>query len=389
MYPRLWLALATLVVAAPVMAQTSATPQSPDSAQTTAMQAAPSVPVAAVTPTAPDFPRGKISGYVFGDYYYNAVGDPRHAYNAAGSDSGKANIDGTGKPITRDLNGFQIRRVYFQLDNDLSIKYSTRFRLEADSKSLTSDGKIGLAVKALYLQARNVYPRGDLFFGILPTPIYETEEEAWGYRSIEKTLADFRGIGSSTDIGAEVKGFVDTGHRIGYSAMVGNGLGQKPEDNRDKKGYLALPIHVGDLRMEPFVDYENVANHQDRATYKLFADYEFRKLVLGGSALSRVNHRTSAPNQEPRGFSAFGRWTQTPTVAAFARFDLWQPDHRIANRVDTQLWIAGLDWQPFKDVHFMPNVEATQYTAKGTAVAPAFHDLQARLTIYYKFAKPS
>ena len=162
---------------------------------------------------------------MFGDYYYNAVGDPHHGYYAAGTDSGKANIDATAKPITKDLNGFQIRRLYFQLDNDLSIKYSSRFRLEVDSKSLTTDGKISVAVKGAYLQVRNVYPRGDFFFGILTTPIYEYVEDFWQYRSIEKTIADFRGIGSSADIGAELKGFLDPGHRFGYSAMLGNGLG--------------------------------------------------------------------------------------------------------------------------------------------------------------------
>jgi hypothetical protein len=94
---------------------------------------------AQVTQTAPDYPRGKISGYMFGDYYWNAAGDPNHHYNSAGADSGAlVNIDGNGKQaITKDLNGFQFRRVYLQLDNDLSARYSTRVRLEADGKSLT------------------------------------------------------------------------------------------------------------------------------------------------------------------------------------------------------------------------------------------------------------
>jgi hypothetical protein len=80
----------------------------------------------------PDFPRGRIVA-VFADLYYNVSGDPTHHYTA-GADS-KSYIDGNGTPITKDLNGAQIRRIYFQLDNDLSIKYSTRFRLEADSRS--------------------------------------------------------------------------------------------------------------------------------------------------------------------------------------------------------------------------------------------------------------
>ena len=37
----------------------------------------------------------------------------------------------------------------------------------------------------------------------------------------------------------------------------------------------------------------------------------------------------------------------------------------------------------------MPNVEATQYLSKGNPKSfPAHHDLQARLTFYYRFSKP-
>src|SRR5207244_4100305 len=119
-----------------------------------------------VPATEPDFPRGRISGYLFGDLYYNTVGDPLHVYSGTGADLGKANIDGAPGLIGKDLNGMQIRRIYFQADNDLSIKFSTRFRLEADSKALTSDGKIGVYVKAAYLQAKNVYPGGSFFVGM-------------------------------------------------------------------------------------------------------------------------------------------------------------------------------------------------------------------------------
>ena len=365
MSARAWLTAVSILVAVPCAAQA---PQ--------------------VTPTPPDFPRGRISGYVFGDYYYNVAGDPVHHYTASGSDSDKVNIDNsTAQQIGKDLNGLQIRRIYFQLDNDLSIKYSTRFRLEADSKSLTSDGKIGVALRTAHLQVHSIYPRADMFVGLIATPIWESSEDFWAYRSIEKTIADFRGLGSSMDLGVELKGFADSNHHLGYSAMVGDGTGQKPEDNRDKKAMLGLPVRWGDFRLEPFVDYENVFNGQDRATYKAFAGYEFKKAAAGVEVVDRVNHRP-AGNQEPFGFSAFVRGTPWSTLAAFGRFDLWQADRRADNRVDSELWIAGLDWQPFPDVHFMPNIEATQFDAKGTAVAPAHHELQARMTFYYRFSRP-
>lgn len=384
---RAWLLAAALAAAVPCAAQTTApAPAGPDSADSAALAAPP--PTLLTPPsTPPDFPRGKVSGIVFGDYYGNLAGDPRHAYDGSGADSGKANIDNSGKPITRDLNGFQIRRIYFQLDNDLSIRVSTRFRLEADGKSLASDGKLGVAVKGAYLQVRRVYPRGDLFFGVIPTPTFDGVEEFWGYRSVEKTLTDFRGLGGSTDLGAALRGSFDPGRRFGYAVMVGNGAGQKPEDNRYKRLYFSLPVRLGDLRLEPYADYESAAGGRDRATYKLFAGYELRRAAIGVELLDRVNHRP-AGNQEPIGASLFVRGAPLEQLAAFARVDLYRPDRRAANRVDSQLWIAGLDWQPFKDVHFMPNVEATQFQTRGTAVAPAHHDLQARLTVSYRFSKP-
>ena len=376
MSARTWLTAVSILVAVPCAAQSP--------------QAQTPPPAAQVQSTPPDFPRGRISGYMFADYYYNVAGDPTHHYNAAGSDSDKVNIDNSAaQQIGKDLNGFQFRRVYFQLDNDLSIKYSTRFRLEADQKSLTSDGKIGVALRNAYLQVRGIYPRADLLIGLVPTPIWENPEEFWQYRSIEKTIADFRGIGGSQDEGLSLKGFVDYDHRLGYSVMLGNGIGQKPEDNRYKKIMASLPIRLGDLRVEPFADYENGASGTDRATYKGFAGYEFRRCAVGAEVVDRVNHRPVGGNQEPFGFSVFARHNATSTLAAYARFDLWQPDRRADNRIDSQLWIAGLDWQPFKDVHFMPNVEATQYDAKGTGVAPPHHDLQARMTFYYRFSKPN
>ena len=356
-------------------------------------QAAPeAVPLAPppipVQGTEPDFPRGRISGYMFGDAYYNVSGDPIHRYTAAGADSDQVNIDGKSL-IGKDLNGVQLRRVYFQLDNDLSIKFSTRFRLEMDGKELTSGGKLAVFVKAAYLQAKNVVPRGNFFFGEISTPTFENSEEFWQYRSVEKTIVDFRGISPSADLGVELKGFADAGHKIGYSAMVGDGPGQKPENNRYKRYYLSLPLSpIRDLKLEPYVDYEPGFAGADKALYKLFAGYELKRGAIGAEIVDQVVHSRTVPNTEPFGFSVFARVAPSPTLGAYARFDRWQPNTRATNRVDTDLYIAGLDWQPYKDVHIMPNVESAQYRARRAAVAPAHHDTQARLTFYYRFSKP-
>ena len=368
-----WFAAALgIVLAAPASAQTSSNP-----------------PAAPVVETKPDFPRWKISGLVFGDLYYNVTGDPNHVY-VGNADSDPVNIDGTSYPpkiIGRDLNGLQIRRVYFQLDNDLSVKVATRFRLEMDGKELTSGGKISPFVKAAYVQVKDVFPRNNLLVGMTNTPTFENSEEYWGYRSIEKTIVDFRGLAPSADLGVNLKGSVDDAHRIGYSAMIGDGNGQKPENNRYKRTYFGLPLRpTDDLRIEPYVDYEWYPAKADRALYKVFVGYDLRRASIGAEVFDQVQHVIGARNVEPFGISAFGRAKASDKLGLFARYDRWQPNTRAANRIDSDLYIGGVDWEPYKDVHFMPNIEATGYRARGTAVAPAHHDLQARITFYYKFS---
>jgi hypothetical protein len=371
---RPWLFALVLGVAAPAAAQTAQ-------------------PIIPVPSTEPDFPRGRISGLMFGDYYYNVTGNPHHGYNAAGADSGRAYIDPTTgnnpQVIGKDLNGTQLRRVYFQLDNDLSVRVASRFRLEVDSNELTSGGKLGVFVKAAYLQIKDVVPRGSFTFGMSNTPTFENSEEFWGYRSVEKTIVDFRGLSSSSDLGVQLKGFADGNHKIGYNAMIGDGTGQRPENNRYKRGYFALPLRLmEDLRIEPYVDYEARPGETDRALYKIFTGYELKRGAIGLEAFQAVNHVAGGRNLKPTGISVFGRTAFTEKVRGFVRFDRFQPNTLAANRLDTDLYIAGLDFEPYKDVRIQPNIEMTDYNPRGTQVAPPHHDLQARLTFYWKFSKP-
>jgi hypothetical protein len=88
------------------------------------------------------------------------------------------------------------------------------------------------------------------------------------------------------------------------------------------------------------------------------------------------------------GYSVFARVAGTPKLHGYLRYDKFQPDTKGANRVDQSLYIAGFDWEPYKDVHLMPNIESLQYDARGTAAPPSHHDTQARITFYYRFSKP-
>ena len=109
---------------------------------------------------------------------------------------------------------------------------------------------------------------------------------------------------------------------------------------------------------------------------------------IGYALCQQVKHHPNTPSNDAFGHSFFARVAPIPQLGGFVRLDLWQPDRRLAKRVDQRLWIVGLDWQPVKDVHVMPNLEAMEYVARGGAVVPPHHDVQARMTFYWKFSRP-
>lgn len=345
---------------------------------------APTDSIVVATP-APAPARARFSGLTFGDLYWNVDGDPAHRYALdSGADSGKVNLDASGRPITRDLNGVQLRRINLQVDYDLAPNWATRVRLEMDHRTLTSDGKMSPFVKHAYLQRKDVGPMSDVLVGMMDTPTFQTAEAYWGYRSVERTVADFLGLASSSELGLRANVAVDSTRHAGVYAMVGTGTGQRLENNRQKRFYLAVPFRVSKIHVEPYVDYEDWPAGNDRATYRLFTGAKFGRGTVGLELYDRVQH-ASGGNGELRAGSLFGHWMSAKQLGVFARVDYWDPDVRTDDRVRQWLWIGGLDWEPAKNVHLMPNFEAMRYDAQGAAVAPSANDLQVRLTFYCRF----
>jgi len=93
--------------------------------------------------------QGKFSGYMFGDYFYNVARDTAFAKLPAAASQGGS----------KSFQGFQIRRIYFAYDNDISEQFTTRFRLEG--AFLASEGSTAgaqqLFIKDAYLRLKNVF----------------------------------------------------------------------------------------------------------------------------------------------------------------------------------------------------------------------------------------
>jgi hypothetical protein len=328
------------------------------------------------------------------------------------------------------------------------------------------NGKFSPYVKLANIRWKNIFKNSDLVFGQQNTPAFakqgrndQTSEEVWSYRSIERTVTDIRRT-PSFDFGMNLQGWFDSKGNFGYVAMVGNGTSAKVENDNFKWFYGDIFAKFLDKRLviDLYQDYEklnwgvyvpisstnskpslNGPWYHDRNMTKLFAAWNTKKLTVGlevyqNTIMGDVKvtgkdgstyYRTTRAMSES--FFVRGRIVSSSTGPAtlgfFARVDNYDPSGNLSNIVsdaNTKSYSAsvsnyepttkemfvtfGLDYQPIKNVHIMPNVWmdaynsdlsatgtngiGTKYTSMNSNVTNnKGTDAVYRLTLYYIYGK--
>lgn len=344
--------------------------------------------------------KGKISGVMFGDFYYNVARDTSFAGASAPS---KTAIGGP-----KDVNGFQFRRIYFTYDYDFSEKFTTRFRLEADQTAL-SGTKILPVVKDAYLKWNHAIGSSDFIFGIQPTTAFDISEGAWGYRSLEKTIIDLRGAIPSRDFGVALKGKIDDDGTWNYWAMIANSDGNSPNSSKQHRFSLNLLTKPAkSIQIYVNGDYKTQANINDPAstttpkatvsnnvlTLSGFAGYKDAGLSLGLEAFNQSTQNgyldalttpASLTSLSALGVTVFGTFELQPDLALIARYDYYDPNTNSNAKGDARNYIiAGASWMPEKNVSIIPNLQLETYEAPTGGTAPSA-SVNARVTLYYVF----
>jgi hypothetical protein len=339
--------------------------------------------------------KGRISGYMFGDYFYNAA-----------RDTGINSLPNVANGGAKDTRGFQLRRIYFTYDYDISESFSTRFRLEADQSSNTGSNKVIVFVKDAYLQWKNIFKGSDLIFGIHPTPAYEISEGIWGNRFLEKTIMDLRGIVSSRDLGASLKGIFSEEGIFKYWLMVGNNSASVPEVDKYNRIYAHIqysPIKqitatiYGDFKARPDInDPASTSTTQatlsnNDLTYALFLAYKEKDaytIGLEGYLTTRQNGNISGTNVTDKsgiGISAFGSYNFSTAFAIVGRYDYFDPNSGGDYKGDSRNWfIFSLNYKPDEKVTISTNVIVETYESltNGTSIDPS---ITPRITLFYTF----
>ncbi len=337
--------------------------------------------------------KGRFSGYMFGDYYYNIM-----------RDSSVAQLPFVNYKDAKDLNGFEFRRIYFTYDYQISDQFSSRFRLEADQFTLTSNSKIGVFVKDAYLQWKNIFQGSNLTIGIQPTPTFDISEFSWENRHVEKTIIDLYGFSSSRDFGISLKGKIDKEGIVNYWFLFGNGSGNTPETDRHKTLYSNFFFKPSES-INAFINYYHkyqkpisdkfVANQilsKDEDLVSIFFTFHQKDLFKVGVENFYNYVRNSFYdtlqkkylNRNMLGISLFGIFYLSKKVNFVFRFDQIDPNiSRDFQNDKRNLFLFCLNYKPIEKIYLTPSLLIETYEkTKERSFAPS---ITTRFVFFYLF----
>jgi hypothetical protein len=341
-------------------------------------------------------PGGKFSGLMFGDYFYNIL-----------RDSTINDISNKAQTGAKDINGFQFRRIYFTYDYTISEQFSTRFRLESQTQVGVNSTLFLVFIKDAFLKWKDVFDGSNLIFGIQPPPGFDVTEDYWGYRLLEKTIMDLRGITSSRDFGVTLKGRLNSGGTINYWLMYGNGITLDTESDKYKRAYAHIDLKpneniraiiYGDYRFKADKSFSSIPDesfNNDALTTNVFLSYRLPKNFSVGveSFLQNTSNDVvqlnddvyTVSNRKALGFSAFGWYRFSELLAGVGRYDYFDPNISGDFKGDSRnYFILGLSFILHEKVSITPNIllETYEQPVNGVTIDPS---LTGRITFYYEF----
>ena len=317
---------------------------------------------------------GKFSGYMIGDYYYNAS---HH------------NSD------LNELHGFWFRRIYFTYDYNINNRFSSRLRLEMNNDGNYTDAEVVVPfVKDAYLSYK--FGNQKAYFGISAPPTFSVIEKIWGYRSVERTALDLQRMASSRDFGLSVKGQFDSAGKFKYHVMYGNGSGNKQEIDKGKSFMTSFSYWATkEIVLEIYGDYADRPGKADTYIEQAFIGYK-RDNLHGGIQFS---HQTlegkngSSDEINLNILSIFLSGKVSNNIKLIGRIDkMFEPNpfgEDIAytpydNTASFTMFLAGVDYKVADGVSIIPNIKYVKYDENDEGITP-INDTYAWLTLYWKF----
>jgi hypothetical protein len=357
-------------------------------------------------------PSGKFSGQVFGDFQYKAHADSGN-YHGGKTQYSITNTVNNAFGYPAKSNSFDIRRIYLGYDYNFTERFSAQLLLAHEGNNDVS-GNRTVYLKTANLRWKNLFKGTDVVIGQQPTPAFAlVTEQIYGYRFLEKTIADMRGLAPSNDVGVGLQGKYKDG-MVGYNVLVGNNTGAKPEIDNFKRFYGEVWVKLlgKKLLIDLYGDYNNLGLNpvfKNQNLLKQTIAYQTTPVTIGIEVVEATQKNGAAfrPGNDPgktdyQDVAPFGVsvYAFAPIIKEkleiFARYDNYNPDTKYSTgityitkglNVKEDFFNAGLDWMPAKNIHLSPNVWLDSYrdASADTPLKKSDYDLDYRLTFFWKF----
>ena len=391
---------------------------------------------------------GRLWGVIFGDYYVKAHSD---SLNRGGNNQYTGiPKDRNAFAFRRLYLGYDYN-ISKKFSAELLLAAEDNFPAFNPPNSGTASGdellnnKETFFIKYADVRWKNIWNGTDLIVGEQPTPAFPLlSEKIWNYRSVERTISDMRRT-NSYDLGAGLQGKLDpaTGN-FGFDLLVGNWSQDKPAGTSFKYLYGDVYAYFLDKKLviDLYGDYERLnwqpGWHHDRQMTKGYIAYNTPGLTVGVEGfINIIRNDTKATeiaggadtiNTSAQGISFYVHGDIIKNkLRFFARYDGYNPNHNINNNIYSgyagisspngyntpgyhityspstgaptaatpnnditakeQFILVGLDFTPFKDVHFMPNIWYNHYASQLSTGPMADYDLVYRMTFWFAFGK--
>jgi hypothetical protein len=314
----------------------------------------------------PEFPSGKFSGLMFGDYYWYYE---RHQDQISSADP----------TVIEGQQGLWFRRIYFTYDLSFNKSLTTRFRLEVNSNGNFTGGNLVPYVKDAYLKW-TYSGEQRLTLGIHPTLTFDWLDVFWGLRHIEKTPADLYRVDSSRDFGVTVDGPTPI-DGLNYAVQFGNesGSGSETDEGKILRFETRYERNPG-IAFDGFYSFGGRPQGRNRHTAQGIAGFRTTVARVGAQYLwqQRKSGQDDVPDQTIAIWSGFAVWEFLPKKAnLFFRVDdvtghLGDLETGLpgADGIDYWLlstqspfatWILGGEWYLHPTVRVGPNLELVRY----------------------------
>jgi hypothetical protein len=393
---------------------------------------------------------GRIWGYVFGDFYYKSHADSLNRGGSnqySGIPQSRNAVQFRRIYLGYDYNvnsKFSTELLLAAEDNFPA--YNAPGQTAANGDEL-SNSKETFFIKLANVRVKNLWKGTDLILGEQTTPAFALlSEKVWNYRSIERTISDIRRT-PSYDLGAGLQGTFDPATKnFGYDLLMATGNSDKPAASSFKWFYGDIYGWFADKRLviDLYADYQRlnyvIGWHHDRQMLKGYLAWTSPLITVGVEGfVNTIRNDTKATliaggadtiDTKASGLSMYVHGAIIPEkLRWFARVDLYNPNKNVNNNLYSAyagisspsaymtpgykysyagsttgaptgetstgdptaketFFTAGLDFTPYKDIHFEPNIWYTHYASQLASTGKEGDaDVVWRLTFFFVFGR--